>query len=244
MPKSQQANLELQEPLPRSNQVDPEFQQALKDAIQNFKDAKSLMKHHRDEITRMEKVVNKTNQTNRKLRDGAREACRQINSNWRNLIVSSLLTDYIKAVLDDPRFNVENMYEAEIDRLGDTIDLQDQVIEKLKKEKEDLIRNPKLYNQHLRKELEGTNELFKEAQKKLQEYDIELARSRKHNELLEKKLEASQKDNHVLYGNYLETVEEEQPVTKNQFTPPSPQVGRACSEKSLAANSPPRVSCS
>jgi predicted HAD superfamily phosphohydrolase len=244
MPESQQENFELQEPLPRSKQVDSKFQQALKNAIINFRAAKSLMKHHLDEIAIMEKVVNNTNQTNRMLRDGAREACRQINSNWRNWIVSSLLTDYVKKILDNPQFNVEKIYEAEIDRLGTTIDLQDQVIRKLEKEKKDLKNDTKLYDQHLRKKLKETKGILIEAQNNNKAFELELARSRKLNELLEKKLDASQKNNQVIYEDCLETVEEKQPTTKKQFIPPPPQVGKACSERPLEANSSPRVTCS
>jgi hypothetical protein len=244
MPESQQENFELQEPLPRSKQVDSKFQQALKNAIINFRAAKSLMKHHLDEIAIMEKVVNNANQTNRMLRDGAQEACRQINSNWRNWIVSSLLTDDIKVILDDPQFNVEMMYEAVIDRLGNTNDLQDQVIRKLKIERDDLKRDPKILDQDLRKELEGTKELLITAQNNNKAFELELARSRKLNELLEKKLDARQKNNQVRYEDCLETVEEKQPTTKKQFIPPPPQVGKACSERPLEANSSPRVTCS
>jgi hypothetical protein len=244
MPKSQQENFELQEPLPRSKQVDSKFQQELKNAIINFRAAKSLMKHHLDEIAIMERVVSNTNQTNRMLRDGAREACRQINSNWRNWIVSSLLTDYVKKILDNPQFNVEKIYEAEIDRLGTIIDLQDQVIRKLEKEKKDLKNDPELYDQHLRKKLKEKKVFLTEAKDTIKACELELARSRKHNESLEKKLDAKQKNNQVIYEDCLETVEEKQPTTKKQFIPPPPQVGKACSERPLEANSSPRVTCS
>jgi hypothetical protein len=252
MLKKQQASPELQNALPRSKQVDPKFQHALKAAIQNYRVTKSpLWRHQRDEIVIMERVVSNANQTNRELRDGAGKACQQINSSWRNWVIRSLLTDYVKQVLDDPRFNVEGIYEAVIDRLGITIDLQDKVIKKLEQDNENLRKDPDLHDQDLRKKLEGTENFLIEAQdklaqaqKKIDQCENELIRSRQLNESLGTILEANQKNHQGLYKDYVHTVDEKQPIAKKQFKTPAPEVGRVFSEKSLGAKlTPTKISC-
>jgi hypothetical protein len=236
MLKPQQASPELQNALPRSKQVNPEFQKALKGAIQNFRTTKALWKHHLDEIAIMERVVNNANQTNRELRDGARRACQEINSSWRNWVVSSLLTDYVTEVLDNPRFNVEKIYEALIDELDKTIGLQDKVIEKLELENKKWREDPQYYNQDLQKKLDTAEDFFKEAKHELCECKAELAQSRQLNKELKTMLEANKKNHQVLCKDYLQAMDEQQPSTKKQFKAPPRQAGRPCSEISIGGS--------
>jgi hypothetical protein len=220
MHESQQAGLELQKVSLRSKHVNPEFQNALKGAILNFRNIRSLWKHHLSEIAIMEGVVSNSNQTNRELRDGARKACQQINSDWRNWVVKSPLTAYVIKVLDNPRFNVEKMYEKVIDELDKTVDLQGRVIQQLEQEKEKWQKDPQYYNKELEEKLNKSEDFVKNAEKKLAEYAIALTESNELNKSFKKMLEASQKNHQALYRNCLQT-DERQPSIRKQFKAPS-----------------------
>jgi hypothetical protein len=237
MYKSQQADSKSQKVFLGSKQANPEFQAALKAAIQDFRTV-SLRKHHLSEIAIMERVVNNSNQTNRELRDSARKACQQINSDWRNWVVKSLLTDYVTEVLNAPRFNVEKMYETEIDRLDKTVDLQGRVIEQLEQEKEKWRKDPQYYNKELEEKLNNAESFIKNAEKKLEEYTTALTESKELNKLFKKMLDERQSDHQVLYTNYLRTADTRQFPIKKQFKAPSPTPAKLVQNDLLKQNQP------
>ena len=220
----------------RSKEVDPKFQKALKGAIQNFRGAKSLWKHHFDEIAIMERVVNNNNQTNRELRDGARQACHEINSSWHNWVVKSLLADYVEAVLCDPKFNVEKIYEGKIDELGRIIDLQDEVITDLERK-----RKPD-YEKELEKKLKCKDNILMEVKKQMEESQKELKQSRHINQSLAAKLKEHEKNYQSLYTTHLQTLDKKQAPAKKQFEAPSvPQVGGGYPKGPLKNSAPKKT---
>jgi hypothetical protein len=193
--------------MPKSKQVNPEFQQALKDAIKNFKEIKApLWAHHLEEIAVMENIVNNSLQTNRELRDNARSACIEINKGWRHWFVKSLLANYIEAVLNNPRFNVERMYEGVIDQQGEVIGLQEQVIKQLEQKNDRLETNLPVYADELREKLKLADSALAKATEQQKKSDEQSERSNKMIETLNTKLEERERNYQSLFREYLQTV--------------------------------------
>jgi hypothetical protein len=212
-------------PIAKSKQVDPKFQQALQGAVHRFRSAKSLWRHHHNEIDLIEEVVNNSSQSNRELRDETQKACRKINSGWRHRVVSSLLVDYVQAVLLNPQFNVERIYEAAIDDQDICIKSQGVRIAGLEQDNRVLRGNSNLPIKELEEKLSKSEAIIEKALQQQKLSDEKLAQCTQLIQLLGKRLEELEKDYQTLYETHLETIHEKHSTVKPPFkAPPPPQV--------------------
>jgi len=208
--------------MPASKQVNPTFKDAIKKAIQDFREAKRpLWRHHFEEIAIIENILNRAEQTNRELRDSIRQGFVTINSKWQNWLIKSVLVDYIDATLRDPRFNVEKMYEEVIDQQGETIALQDKLINKLGKEKERLTANLPAYRVELEEKLKNMTTDLHDTKELLRKTEEKLERSDQVNQALNTQMAERDKNYQTLLQQYHQTLNEKQQVQpKKIFTVP------------------------
>jgi hypothetical protein len=209
----------------------PEFQNALRNAIQRFKVAKApLRERHNEEIDIIENIINDDHLTTRELRDRAWKACKEINLKVWNWIGGSLLVDYITEVLSDPQFNVEKIYETVINQKDEDIELQGQVINNLKQENDAFKKNPKWYADQLRAELKEKDNVLIEAVKQQKLTTEMLGECNKAIQSLGVKLEKRDKEYNDLWETHVKALQEKESLEKKQDKTSNSQTGKNSSK--------------